>query len=147
MDRRDYYARYQDESVFDKQKMTKTYVLENEDGEEKEYSFPAVMKVCGTCEGKGTHVNPSIDAHGITAEEWDRDWSYEDRDNYMNGFYDVTCYECGGNNVVPKVRWPENMDFVPEHEREKWKLLKQYFKNQDDRYAEDVYWSRLEGGY
>ncbi len=59
--------------------------------------------VCPTCNGKGKHVNPSIDAHGITAEEWDRDWSYEDRENYMSGVYDVQCYECNGRRVVPEV--------------------------------------------
>ena len=59
------------------------------------------FEVCPTCEGKGSHVNPSIDSHGITGEEWDRDWSYEDRENYMTGFYDVDCYECHGKRVVP----------------------------------------------
>jgi len=59
------------------------------------------FKICPTCDGKGTHVNPSIDSNGITAEEWDRDWSYEDRENYVSGFYDVDCYECCGKRVVP----------------------------------------------
>jgi hypothetical protein len=66
-------------------------------------SFPFEFRVCSTCNGYGTHVNPSIDSHGITSEEWDRDWSYEDRENYMSGFYDVSCYECGGEKVVPEV--------------------------------------------
>lgn len=59
--------------------------------------------VCPTCNGKGTHVNPSIDSHGITADEWDRDWSYEDREAYMSGGYDVSCYECHGKRVVPEI--------------------------------------------
>jgi hypothetical protein len=56
--------------------------------------------VCPTCDGKGSHVNPSIDAHGITAEEWDRDWDEEDRENYQSGLYDVVCYECKGRTTV-----------------------------------------------
>jgi len=66
-------------------------------------TLPLSFEVCGTCNGFGSHVNPDIDSHGITAEEWDRDWSYEDRDNYFSGLYDVTCYECNGNKVVPEI--------------------------------------------
>lgn len=66
-------------------------------------SLPMYFVVCSTYNGKGKHVNPSIDAHGITAEEWDRDWSYEDREMYLDGFYDVSCYECGGKRVVPEI--------------------------------------------
>lgn len=61
------------------------------------------FEVCPLCNGKGRHVNPSIDAHGICADEWDRDWSYEDRESYMSGAYDVTCYECNGNKIVPEI--------------------------------------------
>lgn len=64
---------------------------------------PIRFEVCPLCDGTGTHVNPSIDAHGITGDEWDRDWSYEDRENYMSGFYDVPCNECGGRRVVPEI--------------------------------------------
>lgn len=57
--------------------------------------------VCGTCNGEGKHVNPSIDAHGITAEEWERDWDPEEREGYMRGDYDVECAECHGRTTVP----------------------------------------------
>ena len=67
----------------------------------EEISVSCKFEVCPTCEGKGTHVNPSIDSNGITGEEWDRDWSYEDRENYINGFYDVSCYECYGKRIIP----------------------------------------------
>ena len=66
-------------------------------------TFPMKFKVCSTCRGTGSHVDPSIDSHGITGDEWDRDWSYEDRENYMSGFYNVACYECGGERVVPEI--------------------------------------------
>jgi len=60
---------------------------------------PVKFVVCPTCEGKGTHVNPSIDAHGIGAEEWS-EWDEDDRERYLNGGYDVSCAQCGGNRVV-----------------------------------------------
>jgi hypothetical protein len=66
-------------------------------------SFPMKFEVCLLCNGSGSHVDPGIDSHGITEEEWDRDWSHEDRENYHSGLYNVTCYECGGANVVPEI--------------------------------------------
>jgi hypothetical protein len=46
-------------------------------------------------------------SNGITAEEWDRDWSYEDRENYLSGMYDQPC---PGDGIYPcengKVRLP-----------------------------------------
>lgn len=57
--------------------------------------------VCPTCRGKGTHVNPSIDAHGITSEEMD-DLGDDFREDYISGHYDVLCAECNGLRVVAK---------------------------------------------
>jgi hypothetical protein len=59
-----------------------------------------IWEVCPTCEGKGSHVNPSIDAHGLTAVDF-----YEDPDfaeSYFRGDYDQPCNECGGRRVVPQ---------------------------------------------
>jgi len=65
--------------------------------------LPFKFVVCGTCGGSGTHVNPSIDSHGITMDEWDSEWSYDDQERYTSGFYDVQCYECNGKRVVPEI--------------------------------------------
>jgi len=65
------------------------------------FCIPSKFEVCGTCLGAGTHVNPSIDAHGITSEEWENDWDEESREAYRSGGYDVTCSECNGLRVVP----------------------------------------------
>lgn len=55
------------------------------------------FEVCPTCNGKGSHVNPSVDADGITAEDM-----YDmDMEAYMDGDYDVECYGCFGKRVVP----------------------------------------------
>jgi len=97
---------------------------------EEEVRVPIRFEVCPTCEGKGKHVNPSIDSHGITGDEWDRDWSYEDRENYMSGFYDVPCYECNGKRVVPEIdekladekvleRYNDYLQFLAEDARER----------------------------
>lgn len=68
-----------------------------------EVSFPSKFEVCGTCRGKGKHVDPAIDGNGITAEEWDRGWDQDERESYLAGDYDVTCQECGGLRVVEVV--------------------------------------------
>ena len=62
--------------------------------------IPATYEVCGTCEGKGSHVNPSIDAHGLTANDFYDDPDF--REEYFSGRYDVACYECKGKRVVPE---------------------------------------------
>jgi hypothetical protein len=82
--------------------MQALFVLHKDD-EEVEVSFPLHYEVCPACDGHGKYVNPHIDAHGITAEEFDRDWSYQDRSNYLSGMYDVTCTKCSGNRVIPEL--------------------------------------------
>lgn len=60
------------------------------------------FEVCGTCQGKGSHVNPAIDGNGLSAEDFEE--AGEDfRDDYMAGVYDVQCYECKGLRVVEVV--------------------------------------------
>jgi len=108
MDSRDVEShKYKDWFSFDEKKM----LLVFEDDNENEIAIPAIFEVCGLCDGKGSHVNPSIDSNGITAEEWD-DWDNEDRENYMNGGYDVPCYKCGGKRVIPG---PDRDRAIPEH--------------------------------
>jgi hypothetical protein len=60
--------------------------------------LPARFDVCPTCDGKGSHVNPSIDDNGICASDF-----YEDPDfaeSYFAGCYDVPCNECKGKRVI-----------------------------------------------
>lgn len=81
---------------------------ENEDEIEWEAEFPVTYKLCDTCEGRGKHVNPSIDAGGLTYDDFvdDPDF-YED---YRNGRYDVNCYGCNGKRVVPVIDITEMSD-------------------------------------
>ena len=54
--------------------------------------------MCPTCEGRGSHVNPSIDCGGITSNDWDEDPDFEEE--YRGGRYDVACYGCKGQRVI-----------------------------------------------
>lgn len=69
---------------------------------ERELELPARWAICDRCGGDGTHVNPSIDGHGITADEWNGpDWDDESRDTYLSGGYDVPCEaRCAGGRVL-----------------------------------------------
>lgn len=84
-------------SRIDERRMV-TFVIDK-DGD-AEVEIPITFEVCGTCEGKGRHTNPSIDAHGITEDEWGQ-WDPEEQDLYISGGYDVECNECAGKRVVP----------------------------------------------
>jgi hypothetical protein len=87
----------------DENKMTVSFELDQDEGEPLDCVLPFKFEVCGTCGGKGSHVNPSIDSHGITASEWEEDYDEESRETYMSGGYDVPCNECGGQRVVPEI--------------------------------------------
>jgi hypothetical protein len=107
------------------------YVLGEEIDVEETVELPAKYDVCDRCQGKGSHVNPSIDGHGISMDEWwGPDWDDESREDYMNGAYDVGCYECNGKRVVLE---------VDENACDK-ALLEAYYKDMrrksDDDYAD-----------
>ena len=59
---------------------------------------PGRHEVCPRCRGNGTITNPSIGA--ITGEEWERDWSEQEREWYMEGVYNVPCPTCDGQRVI-----------------------------------------------
>lgn len=109
---------------YNERKNLLTVEVEDEDGYEEEYEVAAEFSVCPTCEGKGSYVNPSVDADGIT--DW-HDWSHEERESYMSGGYDVTCHTCKGKRVIP----------VPSKNTDS-KVLKA-IEDQELRRAEDAY--------
>jgi hypothetical protein len=59
---------------------------------------PARTEVCYTCEGRGKHVNPSIDAHGLSPDDFAEDPDFADQ--YFGGAFDVSCAGCHGRRVV-----------------------------------------------
>ena len=97
MDRRDRNHKWY--SSFDEKSML--LVLEGAGPDDEDLEIPARFEVCETCDGKGTHVNPGIDAHGLSAEDFAEDPDFAE--DYFSGAYDVSCNECGGRRVVPVV--------------------------------------------
>lgn len=87
---------------FDQSRMIVEVTLYDHDTDE-EFSaeFPVEFEVCHLCNGKGKHVNPSIDAHGISAYEFHEDPDFAQ--DYFSGMYDEPCYECRGQRVVPEI--------------------------------------------
>lgn len=108
-----------------------------DDDVEFEVELPAKFEVCGTCEGKGTHVNRAIDGNGLSREDFAEDPDFEEA--YFRGDYDVQCEECHGQRVVP----------VVDEDRANPKLLKLYqehLESEAEMRAEERYWDRLERG-
>lgn len=70
----------------------------DEDGQTFSAWIPVKYEICGTCDGKGKHVNPSIDGQGLSAEDFDRDPDFAE--DYFSGMYDVRCNECDGRRVA-----------------------------------------------
>ena len=88
------------------QRGARTFVLltrEDDEGVEKTTELSAKIEICGCCSGKGTHVNPAIDGHGLSQEEMDEDPDF--REDYFAGKYDVSCEDCGGTGRVAVVDW------------------------------------------
>ena len=92
-------------------------------------TFLCEWEVCGTCEGRGKHVNPSIDAHGLTREDFDEDPDFAE--SYFRGDYDMPCNECHGRRVVPVPTSEEGKNYVHEWYRDA---------------AADAYTRRMESG-
>lgn len=100
--------------------------------------IPAHYEVCDTCEGRGSHVNPSVDENGLSAEDFDQDPDlYE---SYMTGMYDVSCNQCHGKRVV----MAPNFDaMTPDMVLVVTKIIQDYYEDQisdyETRRAEDGY--------
>ena len=62
--------------------------------------------ICPICEGDGSHVNPAIDAQGLTAEDFE-EGGPEFQEDYMSGAYDVRCKTCKGSGKILTEKWPE----------------------------------------
>jgi len=67
-----------------------------------EIEAPWTYEVCDICEGHGKHVNPAIDAGGLSQEMQD---DYDFYEGYHAGIYDVQCNACHGRRVVPVTDW------------------------------------------
>ena len=75
------------------------YFEEYHDLKEIKMDVHGKFEVCGRCNGKGRHPNPSIDGNGISMEEFSQDPDFAEA--YFSGAYDVTCEHCQGQRVMP----------------------------------------------
>ncbi len=116
-----------------------TVSVNDEDGDgDMEVEVPSKKEVCDRCRGEGSHVNPSIDGNGLTAEDFAEDPDFEE--SYFAGHYDVQCEECGGVRVVDVI------DYEQLNEEQKgW--VEQYEKQQQCRAQERAYERRYGGMY
>lgn len=130
MDRRDFeHGKPKWFDSFDERTMTAkaTVPAEDEDSDCVEYTvtLPVKFAVCELCEGKGKHVNPSVDAHGLGREDFDSDPDFAG--DYFNGAYDVTCYRCDGLRLEPVV----DSDRLSTQGRADWRRVQDKIELQD----------------
>jgi predicted methyltransferase len=102
--------------------MTATFTTETDEGEEVEHTVYLKFELCHLCEGRGSHVNPSIDSHGLSREDFDDDPDFAE--DYMQGAYDVPCSICHGRRVEAVVdehaTKPEIVAAYQEQEQAAW---------------------------
>lgn len=60
---------------------------------------PWHWEICDLCDGRGKVVNPSIDASGLTADDFAEDPGFAE--DYRSGVYDIPCPRCGGRTTIP----------------------------------------------
>jgi hypothetical protein len=100
--------------------------IEHDDCDEV-IELPIRWAVCPVCKGRGTHVNPSIDAHGISPDEFAADPDFAE--DYFGGAYDVQCANCGGRTTIPEVDEdradPELLALYLAHQKEEseWRAI------------------------
>lgn len=69
-----------------------------DEGNEVELAIPAKFELCPRCRGVGSHVNPAVDGHGISPQEFAEDPDFQE--SYFAGVYDVACHRCQGEKVI-----------------------------------------------
>ncbi len=65
-------------------------------------------QICPICDGDGTYVNPNIDSHGLTAEDFHEDPDFAE--DYRSGVYDVSCQTCKGTGKLKAAEVKETME-------------------------------------
>lgn len=103
------------------------FIEMTDDGDEIVHELPSKYEVCSRCSGHGTHLTPSIGEHAYTQEEFEQEFSDDDREEYFKrgGIYDVECETCNG----------ERVEEVVDEEACDPKLLKKYQAKLADDYA------------
>lgn len=133
MDRRDLVNFYHSPwKNINEKRMVGTFV----DLDDEEHEVKMAYEVCPTCEGKGKHVNPSIDSHGLSYEDFREDPGFAE--DYCSGFYDITCNQCAGKRVVTVIdeeyNSPEIIEMVRDTEKALWENAREYLHEREMGY-------------
>ena len=88
------------------------YGTEDADGEPIYTAIAVNLIVCTTCDGRGAYVNPNIDRHGLSREDFEDDPDFAA--DYRSHVYDVRCEHCEGANVIPVPTDPQELKMVQE---------------------------------
>lgn len=99
-------------------------LIDDETDEPIEHQLPGRRIVCERCHGEGQHVNPVIDGHGLSAEDFEEDPDF--REDYLRGVYDIPCAACGGRRVVDVLDEEAALTSHPE-------LLRRYYEDLERR--------------
>lgn len=122
--------------------VTRTVYDSDDNRVEETFTVPFRYEVCDLCNGRGTHVNSSIDSNGLTSEDFDQDDDF--REDYFSGAYDVPCCQCHGNKVTPKYDEARAKPDV----KEKMRAYNEYRQEFAQEIVSDAYTRRMEsGGY
>lgn len=78
---------------------TAEFHTEGANNEKVVHTIGLRWEVCHICNGDGKHMDPSIDAGGLTEEDFEEDPDLRAR--YLRGEYDMTCGTCHGRTTVP----------------------------------------------
>ena len=111
--------------------------------EEKEINLklPAKLELCDLCDGKGKVVNPSIDAGGLSQDDFHDDPDFEE--DYFSGVHDISCPQCSGKRVVPVVNYDalsaEQKKEFDEYQREQAEAAEEAYHDRRTQMAEMGY--------
>jgi hypothetical protein len=97
---------------------------------DEKIDLPVTYEVCYKCEGSGKIVNPAIDEHGISQEEFDEDPDFEEA--YFSGVYDIQCPLCKGKRVLPIV----DKRNLTKEEKTLWREIQEY--NRESRKIDEI---------
>lgn len=90
-----------------------------------------LLEVCDYCDGRGHYVNPNIDDHGLTADDFADDPDFEEA--YFGGAFDMSCAACKGSGELKKPIYNQYID-----------LLK-YAEKQEEYYEDEYSYERYMG--
>lgn len=114
------------------------YDDEHDTEEEEMLKLPAKLELCDLCNGKGKVVNPSIDAGGLSQDDFYDDPGFEE--DYFSGVHDISCPQCRGKRVVPVVNYDglsrEEKEEFDKYQREQAEIAEEEYSDRRTRMGE-----------